>query len=168
MMAYAIRTGKLEYQMQKLASIVAGEPTAPEADNTIYKDGDTRLYIEDGIACLEYRGRMYHFGYDGREPFATISGSNIYVIIRQGENVDATCRYFQNHPEGTIETITGRKLDVAHFCKLLCAAVAHDHGQDSDMEYYIHALERKAFELEDYQARRKKMEEKSEQQDGNS
>lgn len=161
MMAYAIRTGKLEYQMQKLASIVAGEPTAPEADNTIYKDGDTRLYIEDGIACLEYRGRMYHFGYDGREPFATISGSNIYVIIRQGENVDATCRYFQNHPEGTIETITGRKLDVAHFCKLLCAAVAHDHGQDSDIEYYMDALERKAFELEDYRERRKKMEEES-------
>ena len=156
MMAYAIRTGKLEYQMQKLANIVAGEPTESQADDTIYEDKNARLYLEGTIACLKYKGRTYHFGYDGREPFATISGSNIYVIIRQGENVDATCRYFQNHPEGTIETITGRKLDVAHFCKLLCAAVAHDHGQDSDMEYYMDALERKAFELEDYQERRRK------------
>ena len=161
MMAYAIRTGKLEYQMQKLANIVAGEPPESKASDTIYEDKDARLYLEGMKACLKYKGRAYHFGYDGREPFATISGSNIYVIIRQGENVDATCRYFQKNPEGTIETITGRKLDVAHFCKLLCAAVAHDHGQDSDMEYYMDALERKAFELEDYRERRRKMEEKS-------
>jgi len=165
MMAYAIRTGKSEYRMEQLERTAAGEPSAPPAGETVYEDEEAKLWLENNSARLKYKDKTYSFGYDGREPFSTISGSNIYVIIRQGENVDAACRYFLKNPEGTIETITGRKLDAKHFCRLLCTAVAHDHGQDSDMEYYMDDLERKAFELEDYQARRKKMEEESQRKD---
>ena len=159
MIAYAIRSGKNEFQMEQLKKIVTGEPLESKTCETVYEDDKARLWLEDNSARLWYRDKTYSFGYDGRQPFATITGSNIYVIIRQGENVDATCRYFLKHPEGTIKTITGRELDIKHFCKLLCTAVAHDRGQDSEMEYYIDELERKAFELEDFQARRKKMEE---------
>lgn len=156
MMAYAIRSGKNDFQMEQLKKIVTGEPLESKACETVYEDDKARLWLEDNSARLRYRDKTYSFGYDGREPFATITGSNIYVIIRQGENVDATCRYFLKHPEGTIKTITGRELDIKHFCKLLCTAVAHDHGQDSEMEYYIDELERKAFELEDFRARHAK------------
>lgn len=161
MIAYAIRSGKNDFQMEQLKKIVTGEPLESKTCETVYEDDKARLWLEDNSARLRYRDKTYSFGYDGREPFATITGSNIYVIIRQGENVDATCRYFLKHPEGTIKTITGRELDIKHFCQLLCTAVAHDQGQDSEMEYYIDELERKAFELEDYQARRKKMKEES-------
>ncbi len=166
MMAYALRSGKKDFNLQELEKAFdpKDEPQK-ETGITIYEDDDARLYLEDEIARLRYKGRVYDFGYDGREPFATIDSYSLHVVIRQGENVDATCRYFQKNPKGTIQTITGRELDAAHFCKLLCAAVAHDHGQDSDMEFYMDDLERKAFELEDYQARRKKMDEKSAQKD---
>ncbi len=162
MMAYALRSGKKDYNLRELEKAFdpKDEPQK-ETGITIYKDDDARLYLEDEIARLRYKGRLYDFGYDGREPFTTIDSYSLHVVIRQGENVDATCRYFQKNPKGTIQTITGRELDAAHFCKLLCAAVAHDHGQDSDMEFYMDDLERKAFELEDYQARRKKMNEES-------
>lgn len=162
MMAYALRSGKKDFNLQELEKAFdqKDEPQK-ETGITIYEDDDARLYLEDEIARLRYKGRLYDFGYDGREPFATIDSYSLHVVIRQGENVDATCRYFQKNPGGTIQTITGRELDAAHFCKLLCAAVAHDHGQDSDMEFYMDDLERKAFELEDYRARRKKMNEES-------
>ncbi len=54
--------------------------------------------------------------------------------------------------------VTGEPLEskACETCQLLCAAVAHDHGQDSEMEYYIDELERKAFELEDFRARHAK------------
>ena len=166
MIAYALRSGKKDFNLRELEKAFdpKDEPQK-ETGITIYEDDDARLYLEDEIARLRYKGRLYDFGYDGREPFATIDSYSLHVVIRQGENVDATCRYFQKNPKGTIQTITGRELDAAHFCKLLCAAVAHDHGQDSDMEFYMDDLERKAFELEDYQARRKKMDEESAQKD---
>ena len=166
MMAYALRSGQKDFNLQELEKAFdpKDEPQK-ETGITIYEDDDARLYLEDEIARLRYKGRLYDFGYDGREPFATIDSYSLHVVIRQGENVDATCRYFQKNPKGTIQTITGRELDAAHFCKLLCAAVAHDHGQDSDMEFYMDDLERKAFELEDYQARRKKMGEESAQKE---
>ena len=166
MIAYALRSGKKDFNLRELEKAFdqKDEPQK-ETGITIYEDDDARLYLEDEIARLRYKGRLYDFGYDGREPFATIDSYSLHVVIRQGENVDATCRYFQKNPKGTIQTITGRELDAAHFCKLLCAAVAHDHGQDSDMEFYMDDLERKAFELEDYQARRKKMDEESSQKD---
>ena len=166
MMAYALRSGKKDFNLRELEKAFdpKDEPQK-EKGITIYEDEEARLYLEDEIARLRYKGRLYDFGYDGREPFATIDSYSLHVVIRQGENVDATCRYFHKNPEGTIETITGRKLDAAHFCKLLCAAVAHDHGQDSDMEFYMDDLERKAFELEDYQARRKKQKEESAQKE---
>ena len=166
MMAYALRSGKKDFNLQELEKAFdqKDEPQK-ETGITIYEDDDARLYLEDEIARLRYKGRVYDFGYDGREPFATIDSYSLHVVIRQGENVDATCRYFQKNPKGTIQTITGRELDAAHFCKLLCAAVAHDHGQDSDMEFYMDDLERKAFELEDYRARRKKMNEESSPKD---
>lgn len=166
MMAYALRAGKKDFNLRELEKAFdpKDEPQK-ETGITIYEDDDARLYLEDEIARLRYKGRLYDFGYDGREPFATIDSYSLHVVIRQGENVDATCRYFQKNPKGTIQTITGRELDAAHFCKLLCAAVAHDHGQDSDMEFYMDDLERKAFELEDYQARRKKMDEESAQKE---
>ncbi|MBR4563520.1 MAG: hypothetical protein IKO26_03620 [Paludibacteraceae bacterium] len=166
MMVYALRSGKKDFNLRELEKAFdqKDEPQK-ETGITIYEDDDARLYLEDEIARLRYKGRLYDFGYDGREPFATIDSYSLHVVIRQGENVDATCRYFQKNPKGTIQTITGRELDAAHFCKLLCAAVAHDHGQDSDMEFYMDDLERKAFELEDYQARRKKMDEKSAQKE---
>jgi hypothetical protein len=166
MMAYALRSGKKDFNLRELEK--AFDPKdEPQKENgiTIYEDEEARLYLEDEIARLRYKGRLYDFGYDGREPFTTIDSYSLHVVIRQGENVDATCRYFQKNPKGTIQTITGRELDAAHFCKLLCAAVAHDHGQDSDMEFYMDDLERKAFELEDYQARRKKMGEESAQKE---
>ena len=166
MIAYALRSGKKDFNLQELEKAFdpKDEPQK-ETGITIYEDDDARLYLEDEIARLRYKGRLYDFGYDGREPFATIDSYSLHVVIRQGENVDATCRYFQKNPKGTIQTITGRQLDAAHFCKLLCAAVAHDQGQDSDMEFYMDDLERKAFELEDYQARRKKMGEESAQKE---
>lgn len=166
MIAYALRSGKKDFNLRELEKAFdqKDEPQK-ETGITIYKDEEARLYLEDEIARLRYKGRVYDFGYDGREPFATIDSYSLHVVIRQGENVDATCRYFQKNPKGTIQTITGRELDAAHFCKLLCAAVAHDHGQDSDMEFYMDDLERKAFELEDYQARRKKMGEESAQKE---
>ena len=166
MIAYALRSGKKDFNLRELEKAFdqKDEPQKEEGI-TIYEDDDARLYLEDEIARLRYKGRVYDFGYDGREPFATIDSYSLHVVIRQGENVDATCRYFQKNPKGTIQTITGRELDAAHFCKLLCAAVAHDHGQDSDIEYYMDDLERKAFELEDYQARRKKMDEESAQKE---
>ncbi len=166
MMAYALRSGKKDFNLRELEKAFdpKDEPQK-ETGITIYEDEEARLYLEDEIARLRYKGRLYDFGYDGREPFATIDSYSLHVVIRQGENVDATCRYFQKNPKGTIQTITGRELDAAHFCKLLCAAVAHDHGQDSDMEFYMDDLERKAFELEDYQARRKKMDEESAQKE---
>ncbi len=158
MLAYALRSGKKDFNLRELEKAYAQKDEPPEEEGiTIYEDDEARLYLDGEKAQLRYKGRKYNFGYDGREPFATIDSYSLHVVIRQGENVDAACRYFQNNPEGTIQTITGRKLDAKHFCKLLCAAVAHDHGQDSDMEYYIDDLERKAFELEDYQARRRKM-----------
>ena len=166
MVAYALRSGKKDFNLRELEKAFdqKDEPQK-ETGITIYEDDDARLYLEDEIARLRYKGRLYDFGYDGREPFATIDSYSLHVVIRQGENVDATCRYFQKNPKGTIQTITGRELDAAHFCKLLCAAVAHDHGQDSDMEFYMDDLERKAFELEDYRARRKKMNEESSPKD---
>ena len=166
MVAYALRSGKKDFNLRELEKAFdqKDEPQK-ETGITIYEDDDARLYLEDEIARLRYKGRVYDFGYDGREPFATIDSYSLHVVIRQGENVDATCRYFQKNPGGTIQTITGRQLDAAHFCKLLCAAVAHDHGQDSDMEFYMDDLERKAFELEDYRARRKKMNEESSPKD---
>ena len=166
MMAYALRSGNKDFNLRELEKAFdqKDEPQK-ETGITIYEDDDARLYLEDEIARLRYKGRLYDFGYDGREPFATIDSYSLHVVIRQGENVDATCRYFQKNPKGTIQTITGRELDAAHFCKLLCAAVAHDHGQDSDMEFYMDDLERKAFELEDYRARRKKMNEESAQKE---
>lgn len=166
MIAYALRSGKKDFNLRELEKAFdqKDEPQK-ETGITIYEDDDARLYLEDEIARLRYKGRVYDFGYDGREPFATIDSYSLHVVIRQGENVDATCRYFQKNPKGTIQTITGRELDAAHFCKLLCAAVAHDHGQDSDMEFYMDDLERKAFELEDYQVRRKKMGEESAQKE---
>ena len=166
MVAYALRSGKKDFNLRELEKAFdqKDEPQK-ETGITIYEDDDARLYLEDEIARLRYKGRVYDFGYDGREPFATIDSYSLHVVIRQGENVDATCRYFQKNPKGTIQTITGRELDAAHFCKLLCAAVAHDHGQDSDMEFYMDDLERKAFELEDYRARRKKMNEESSPKD---
>ncbi len=166
MIAYALRSGKKDYNLSELEKAFdqKDEPQK-ETGITIYEDEEARLYLEDEIARLRYKGRVYDFGYDGREPFATIDSYSLHVVIRQGENVDATCRYFQKNPKGTIQTITGRELDAAHFCKLLCAAVAHDHGQDSDMEFYMDDLERKAFELEDYQACRKKMGEESAQKE---
>lgn len=166
MVACALRSGKKDYNLRELEKAFDPKDEAQkEKGITIYEDEEARLYLEDEIARLRYKGRLYDFGYDGREPFATIDSYSLHVVIRQGENVDATCRYFQKNPGGTIQTITGRELDAAHFCKLLCAAVAHDHGQDSDMEFYMDDLERKAFELEDYQARRKKMGEESSPKD---
>ncbi len=166
MIAYALRSGKKDFNLRELEKTFDPKDEPQKGTGiTIYEDDDARLYLEDEIARLRYKGRVYDFGYDGREPFATIDSYSLHVVIRQGENVDATCRYFQKNPKGTIQTITGRELDAAHFCKLLCAAVAHDHGQDSDMEFYMDDLERKAFELEDYQARRKKQKEESSQRD---
>lgn len=167
MLAYALRSGKKDFNLRELEKAFTHKDE-PRKDKgiTIYEDDEARLYLEDEIARLRYKGRVYDFGYDGREPFATIDSYSLHVVIRQGENVDAACRYFQKNPKGTIQTITGRELDAAHFCKLLCAAVAHDHGQDSDMEFYIDELERKAFELEDYQVRRKKMDEESARKEG--
>jgi len=73
MVAYALRSGKKDFNLRELEKAFdqKDEPQK-ETGITIYEDDDARLYLEDEIARLRYKGRLYDFGYDGREPFATI------------------------------------------------------------------------------------------------
>lgn len=155
MIAYALRSGKKDFNLRELEKAMEN-PQEEKIDKIIYEDENSRLYLADNEAHLIYLGHEYSFGFDGRQPFATICGNGAYVIIRQMDNIDVDCRFFAKNPEGKISTITGRTLDVKEYCKILCAAV---HGINGDREWYIDDLERHVYELERYQEYRKKMDE---------
>lgn len=155
MIAYALRSGKKDFNLRELEKAITN-PQEEKIDKIIYEDDNCRLYLADNVAHLIYLGHEYSFGFDGRQPFATICGNGAYVIIRQMDNIDNDCRFFAKNPEGKVSTITGRTLNAQEYCKLLCAAV---HGINGDRDRYIDDLERQVYELERYREYRKKMDE---------
>lgn len=99
----------------------------------IWEDTERKLYVENDIPALFFKGKKYTFGCQPYEPMAIIElDGKPVAYLHNAFDSEVECQMFLKNQKYLVHTISGRHHDAERFCRLLSTAVEFGFDRDVD------------------------------------